>query len=142
MVRTKQTARKESGSGMQRAKFPAATPQSETCLAAQVEQKTQPEDTEPRADTEDSETGLREVEPAALTSQQQRTQIVLPRHMSVSGMDPSFIRYYREHGMTPYLMESLMTKRGWTLEMINRVIKNCNSAWKTECSSSPKHPVQ
>ena len=33
--------------------------------------------------------------------------------------------------MTPYLMESLMTKRGWTLLMINKVIKNCNSAWKT-----------
>ena len=33
--------------------------------------------------------------------------------------------------MTPYLMESLMTKRGWTLEMINKVIKNCNLAWKT-----------
>ena len=33
--------------------------------------------------------------------------------------------------MTPYLMESLVTKRGWTLEMINKVIKNCNLAWKT-----------
>ena len=33
--------------------------------------------------------------------------------------------------MTPYLMESLMTKRGWTLEMINKVIKNCNLVWKT-----------
>ena len=51
--------------------------------------------------------------------------------MSVSGMDPSFIKYYWEHGMTPYLMESLMTKRGWTLEMINKVIKNCNLVWKT-----------
>ena len=52
-------------------------------------------------------------------------------------MDPSFIRYYREYGMTPYLMESLMTKRGWTLQMINKVIKNCNSAWKTSVA-----PVQ
>ena len=33
--------------------------------------------------------------------------------------------------MTPYLMESLMTKRGWTLQMVNKVIKNCNTAWKT-----------
>ena len=33
--------------------------------------------------------------------------------------------------MTPYLMESLMTKRGWTLEMINKISKNCNLAWKT-----------
>ena len=62
---------------------------------------------------------------------------MLPRHTSVSGMDPSFISYYREHGMTPYLMESLMTKRGWTLQMINKVIKNCNSVWKTSVA-----PVQ
>ena len=88
-------------------------------------------------DTEDSETEPREVEPAASTNQQPRTQIVLPRHTSVSGMDPSFISNYREHGMTPYLMESLMTKRGWTLQMINKVIKNCNSAWKTSVA-----PVQ
>ena len=30
-----------------------------------------------------------------------------------------------------------MTKRGWTLQMINKVIKNCNSAWKTSVA-----PVQ
>ena len=62
---------------------------------------------------------------------------MLPQHTSVGGMDPSFIRYYREHGMTPYLMESLVTKRGWTLQMINKVILNCNSAWKTNVT-----PVQ
>ena len=39
--------------------------------------------------------------------------------------------------MIPYLMESLMTKRGWTLQMINKVIKNCNSALKTSVA-----PVQ
>ena len=42
--------------------------------------------------------------------------------------------------MTPYLMESLMTKRGWTLEMINKVIKNCNLAWKT--SVGPVQNIQ
>ena len=93
------------------------------------------EDTEPRADTEDSETGPREVKLAASTNQPPSTQIVLPRHTSVSGMDSSFIRYYREYGMTPYLMESLMTKRGWTLQMINKVIKNCNSVWKTSVAT-------
>ena len=102
-------------------------PKVRTCLAAQVEQKTQ----NLGPDTEDSETGPGETEPAASTSQQQRTSIVLPQHMSVSGMDPFFVKYYREHGMTPYLMDSLMTKRGWTLEMINKVIKNCDRAWKT-----------
>ena len=39
--------------------------------------------------------------------------------------------------MVPYLMKSLMTKRGWTLQMVNKVIKNCNSAWKTSVA-----PVQ
>ena len=139
MVRTKQTARKQYDTGMQRAEFPAKPSESEDLPgnSSQTEDTEPREDPEPRTDTEDSETGPREVEPAALPSQQPRTQIVLPQHTSVSGMDPSFISYYREHGVTPYLMESLMTKRGWTLQMINRVIKNCNSAWKTNVA-----PVQ
>ena len=127
MVKTKQTARNESGSGsgMQRAEFPAATPQSEDLPSSPSRMEVM----EPQGDTEDGETWPGESEPAASTSHQQRTPIVLPRHTSVSGMDPSFIKYYREHGMTPFLMENLMTKRGWTLEMINKVIKNCNQAW-------------
>ena len=102
MVKTKQTARKESGSGsgMQRAEFPAETPQSEDLPSS----PSRIEDTEPQGDTEDSETGPGEVEPAALTSQQQCTPIVLPRHTSVSGMDPSFIKYYQRarHDTLPY----------------------------------------
>ena len=128
MVKTKQTARKESssGSGMQRAEFPTETPQREDLPGSPSRMEVM----EPQRDTEDSETWPGEGEPAASTSQQRRTPIVLPRHTSVSGMDPSFIKYYREHGMTFFLMENLMTKRGWTLEMINKVIKNCNQAWK------------
>ena len=139
MVRTKQMARKQYNTGMQRAEFPAKPSESEDLpgSSSRTEDTEPREDSEPRADTEDSETGPREVEPAALPNQPPRTRIVLPRHTSVSSMDPSFIRYYREHGMTPYLMESLMTKRGWTLQMINKVIKNCNSAWKTNVA-----PVQ
>ena len=106
--------------------IPAETPQSEDMPSSQGRMEV----TDPQGNTENSETGPREDEPAASTSQQWHTPIVLPRHTSVSGMDPSFIRYYREHGMTPYLMENLMTKRGWTLEMINKVIKNCNLGWK------------
>ena len=127
MVKTKQMARKQSGSGMQRAEFPVETPRSEDLPSS----TSTVENTEPRADTEDGETGPGEVKPATSTNQQRCTSIVLPRHMCVSGMDPSFIKYYREHGMTPYLMESLMTKREWTLEMIKKIIKNCNLAWKT-----------
>ena len=139
MVRTKQTARKQRNRRMQRAQFPAAVSESGDVPDSlnQTEDTEPGEDTEPRADAAGSETELGEVEPAASTSQLPRTQIVLPRHTSVSGMDPSFIGYYREHGMTPYLMESLMTKRGWTLQMVNKVIKNCNAAWKTSVA-----PVQ
>ena len=77
MVKTKQMARKESGggSGMQRAKFPAEIPQSEDLPSS----PSRIEDTEPRADTENSEAGPGDVEPAASTSQQWRTPIVLPR---------------------------------------------------------------
>ena len=92
MVKTKQMARKESGSGsgMQRAEFPAETPQSEDLPSS----PSRIEDTEPRVDTEDSKTGPGEGEPTTLTSQQWCTSIVLPRHTSVSGMDLSFIKYY------------------------------------------------
>ena len=133
MVRTKQMARKQYDTGMQRAEFPARPSESEDSSGSSSRaEDTEPrEGIEPRADTESSETGSREVEPTTSTNQQPRTQIVLPQHTSVSGMDPSFINYYREHGMTPYLMKSLMTKRGWTLQMVNRVIRNCNAAWKT-----------
>ena len=132
-------ARKQNDTGMQRAEFPARPSESEDLpgSSSRAEDADPREDTEPRVETEVSETGPREVEPTARTSQQPCTQIVLPRHTSVSGMDPSFINYFREHGMTPYLMESLMTKRGWMLEMVNRGIRNCNSALKTSIA-----PVQ
>ena len=79
MVRTKQTERKQHGTGMQRAEFPAEPSQSEDSPGS----SDQAEDTEPRADTESSETGPkevepREVEPATSSSQQPGTQIVLP----------------------------------------------------------------
>ena len=133
MVRTKQTARKQRNTKMQRAQFPAAVSESGDMSDSlnQTEDTESGEDTEPRANAIGNETELEEVEPAASASRPPCTQIVLPQHMSVSGMDPSFVGYYREHGMTPYLMESLMTKRGWTLQMVNKVIKNCNAAWKT-----------
>ena len=133
MVRTKQTARKQHNTRMQRAQFPTAVSESGDMSdnLNQMEDTESGEGTEPRVDAIGNETEMEEAEPAASTSWPPRTQIVLPRHTSVSGMDPSFIGYYRERGMTPYLMESLMTKRGWTLQMVNKVIKNCNTAWKT-----------
>ena len=133
MVRTKQMARKQHDTEMQRAQFPTTVSESGDTSDSlnQMEDTESGEDTEPKADAVHNETELEEVEPATSTSRPPRSQIVLPRHTTVSSMDSSFINYFQEHGMTPYLMESLTTKRGWTLQMVNRVIRNCNSALKT-----------
>ena len=64
MVRTKQTARKQYDTGMQRAEFPARPSESEDLpdSSSRAEDTEPREGIEPRADTEGSETGLREVE--------------------------------------------------------------------------------
>ena len=133
MVRTKQTARKQHESEMQRALYPTTVSESEDSSDSlnQMEDTESGEDTGPKVGAVHNETELEEVERATSTSQPLRSQIVLPQHTAMSSMDSSFINYFREHGMTPYLMESLTTKRGWTLQMVNRVIRNCNSALKT-----------
>ena len=134
MVRTKQTARTESGSTRGKPSFLHKTDSKKDSpgSSSRTEDTEPRKDTEPRVDTETSETGPGEVEPrevesAASTNPKPSNQIVLPRHTSVGGMDPTFIRYYRENGMTPYLVDSLVTKRGWTLQMVNKVIHNCNA---------------
>ena len=139
MVRTKQTARKQHESEMQRALYPTAVSESgdSSDNLNQMEDTESEEDREPKGDAVHNETEQGEAETATLTNRPPRSQIVLPRHTAVSSMDSSFIKYFREHGMTPYLMESLTTKRGWTLQMVNRVIRNCNSALKTNVA-----PVQ
>ena len=126
-------ARKQHDTEMQRAQFPTTVSESGDTSDSlnQMEDTESGEDTEPKADAVHNETELEEVETATSTSWPPRSQIVLPRHTAVSSMDSSFINYFREHGMTPYLMESLTTKRGWTLQMVNRVIRNCNSVLKT-----------
>ena len=139
MVKTKQTERKQYGDKMPKATFPVAVSESEDSPASpdQVEDAEPRGDTAPRGEAEVEEAAPRENESTARAGQQLHTQIVLPRHTAVSGMDSSFINYFREHGMTLYLMESLTTKRGWTLQMVNRVIRNCNSVLKTNVA-----PVQ
>ena len=132
MVKTKQTERKQYGDKMPRAMFPVAVSESEDSPASpdQVEDAEPRGDAAPRGEAEVEEATPRKNESTAQAGQQLRTQIVLPRHTAVSSMDSSFINYFREYGMTPYLMESLTTKRGWTLQMVNRVIRNCNAALK------------
>ena len=63
------------------------------------------------------------------TVAQLEEQVTLPRHVSIEGMDTSFIKYFQEHRMTPILMYTLETKRGWTDDMITRLTQNCNKAW-------------
>ena len=63
-------------------------------------------------------------------SVQQLVKVVtLPKQVAIEGMHPSFIKYFREHGMTQVLMHGLMTKREWTEDMVNRLVMNCNKAW-------------
>ena len=61
--------------------------------------------------------------------QQLEKVVTLLKQVAIEGMHPSFIKYFREHGMTPELMHGLMMKRGWTEDMINRLVLNCNKAW-------------
>ena len=63
------------------------------------------------------------------TVAQLEEQVTLLRHVSIEGMDTSFIKYFWEHGMTPILMHTLETKRGWTDDMITCLIQNCSKAW-------------
>ena len=132
MVKTKQTERKQYGDKMPRATFPAAVSESEDSPTSpdQVQDAEPRGDAAPRGEAEVEEAAPRENESTARAGQQPHTQIVLPRHTAVSSIDSTFLNYFREYGMTPYLMESLTTKRGWTLQMVNRVIRNCNAALK------------
>ena len=63
------------------------------------------------------------------TVAQLEERVTLPRHVLIEGMDISFIKYFQEHGMTPILMHTLETKRGWMGHMITCLIQNCNKAW-------------
>ena len=132
MVKTKQTERKQHGDKMPRATFPETDSESEDSPGSpeQVEAAAPRVTEAPREETEVQETRPRGDESTAQANQQPLRQIVLPRHTSVSSIDSSFLNYFREYGMTPYLMQSLTTKRGWTLKMVNRVIRNCNAALK------------
>ena len=96
MVKTKQTKRKQYGTGMPRAEFPAIAAESEDSPGSPE----QAEAAEPRADVAPREgTEVRVARPGgdestARAIQQPRTPIVLPRHTAVSSMDSSFINYF------------------------------------------------
>ena len=133
MAKTKRTERKQPGSGLPRATFPETSSESEDSPASpEQEEPAAPRVTEaPREEPEVQGARPRGDESTAQASQQPLRQIVLPRHTSVSSIDSSFLNYFREYGMTPTLMQGLTTKRGWTLQMVNKVIRNCNAALKT-----------
>ena len=132
MAKTKQTERKQYVDKMPRATFPEAVSESKDLPASpeQVEAAAPRVAEAPREEPEVQGARPRGDESTAQASQQPLRQIVLPRHTAVSSMDSSFINYFREYGMTPYLIHGLTTKRGWTLQMVNRVIRNCNTALK------------
>ena len=132
MAKTKQTERKQYGNKMPRATFPETDSESEDSPGSpeQVEAAAPRVAEAPREEIEVQGTRPRGDETTAQASQQLCRQIVLPRHTSVSSIDSSFLNYFREYGMTPYLMQSLTTRWGWMLQMVNRIIRNCNAALK------------
>ena len=132
MAKTKRTKRKQPGSGLPRAQFPMSTSESEDLPnSPEQEEAAAPRVAEaPREEPEDQGARPRGDESTAQASQQPLRQIVLPRHTSVSSIDSSFLNYFHEYGMTPYLMQGLTTKQGWMLQMVHKVIRNCNAALK------------
>ena len=96
MVKTKQTERKQYGTEMPRAEFPAIASESEDSPGSpdQAEAAEPRADVAPREETEVGETRPGEDESTAWAGQQPRTQIVLPQHTAVSSMDSSFINYF------------------------------------------------
>ena len=96
MVRTKQTARKQHDSEMQRALYPTTVSESGDTSDSlnHMEDTESEEDMEPKEDAVHHETELEEAETATSTSRPPHSQIVLPRHTAVSSMDSSFINYF------------------------------------------------
>ena len=146
MVNTKQTARREQET-LERAKFPPASKDKKKKKKKDKKKEPQPGTSsmsdQPMSpgriqlgtmdvDSQDSQTwpDADTLVPPKNVRELQET-ITLPRQVSIKGMHPSFVKYYREYGMTPLLMHGLMTKRGWTEDMINRLVTNCNKAWGT-----------
>ena len=61
-----------------------------------------------------------------------KEMILLPKTVKPGQFPPAFIKYFRENGMTPYLVNRLQELRGFTDEMIVRLVKNVNKAWGVE----------
>ena len=62
----------------------------------------------------------------------QKDTILLPKTVKPGQFHPAFIKYFREKGMTPYLVDRLHELRGFTDEMIVRLVKNVNKSWGVE----------
>ena len=146
MPRMKQTARKVERDKPPRAEFPKKDKKKKKSKKKEKESETPGAGPKPSTSTggnNNDEMTLRQAnldsgdtqtwpDPDTLmppqTVAQLEEQVTLPRHVSIEGMDTSFIKYFWEHGMTPILMHTLETKRGWTDNMITRLIQNCNKA--------------
>ena len=62
----------------------------------------------------------------------QKDTILLPKTVKPGQFHPAFIKYFRENGMTPYLVNRLQELRGFTDELIVRLVKNVNKSWGVE----------
>ena len=145
MARTKQTARKNAA-GKSPARYSLRgnrnTPETEENLDREGETDSMEEQEDDgivmevpveTGETEESEDFPDEQGRAARPEKEvQKETILLPKTVKPGQFHPAFIKFFRENGMTPYLINKLQELLGFTDEMIARLIKNVNKSWGIE----------
>ena len=98
-------------------------------------------------DSHDDEMAIEEVAPADSESSNfpdieqpgtssetniQKYKVKLPRSTRPEALHPTFVKYVREHGITPVLIERLTAVKGFSDRMIVKLIKNLNRSWNKD----------
>ena len=61
-----------------------------------------------------------------------KEKVVLLKTVKPGQFHHTFVKFFREHGMTPYLINRLQELRGFTDDMIVRLFRNVNKSWGIE----------
>ena len=98
-------------------------------------------------DSHDDEMAIEEVAPADSESSNfpdieqpgtssetniQKYKVKLPRSTRPEALHPTFVKYVREHGITPVLIQRLTAVKGFSDRMIVKLIKNLNRSWNKD----------
>ena len=62
----------------------------------------------------------------------QKYKVKLPRSTRPEALHPTFVKYVREHGITPVLIQRLTAVKGFSDRMIVKLIKNLNRSWNKD----------